>query len=66
MSNDDLCLLSATEAARLIAERKLSPVELTNAVLDRAEKLQPRLNLFALLTDEDARRDARAAEAAVM
>jgi aspartyl-tRNA(Asn)/glutamyl-tRNA(Gln) amidotransferase subunit A len=66
MSNDDLCLLSATEAARLIAERKLSPVELTDAVLDRAEKLQPRLNLFALLTDEDARRDARAAEAAVM
>jgi aspartyl-tRNA(Asn)/glutamyl-tRNA(Gln) amidotransferase subunit A len=66
MPNDDLCLLSATEAARLIAERKLSPVELTDAVLDRAEKLQPRLNVFALLTDEDARRGARAAEAAVM
>jgi aspartyl-tRNA(Asn)/glutamyl-tRNA(Gln) amidotransferase subunit A len=66
MSHDDLCLLSATEAARLIAQRKLSPVELTDSVLNRAERLQTRLNVFALLTDEDARRDARAAEAAVM
>ncbi|HET6307670.1 MAG TPA: amidase family protein [Rhodopila sp.] len=66
MSNDDLCLLSATEAARLIAERKLSPVELTDSVLARAERLQPRLNVFALLTAEDARRDAKAAEVAVM
>ncbi len=66
MSNDDLCRLSATEAAELIRERKLSPVELTDAVLGRAERLQPDLNLFALLTAEDARRDAKAAEAAVM
>ncbi|MEA2771606.1 MAG: aspartyl-tRNA(Asn)/glutamyl-tRNA(Gln) amidotransferase subunit [Acetobacteraceae bacterium] len=66
MSNEDLCRLSATEAARLIAGRKLSPVELTDAVLERAERLQPTLNLFALLTADDARRDARAAEAAVM
>lgn len=66
MSNEDLCLLSATEAAGLIAQRKLSPVELTDAVLDRAERLQPRLNIFVLLTDEDARRDASAAEAAIM
>lgn len=66
MSSDNLCRLSATEAARLMSQRKLSPVELTNAVLDRAERLQPKLNLFALLTAEDARRDARAAEAAVM
>lgn len=66
MSNDDLCRLSAAEAARLISQRKLSPVELTDAVLDRAERLQPKLNLFALLTIDDARRDARAAEAAVM
>jgi aspartyl-tRNA(Asn)/glutamyl-tRNA(Gln) amidotransferase subunit A len=66
MSNEDLCRLSATEAARLIAERRLSPVELTNAVLERAERLQPELNMFALLTTEDARRDAQAAESAVM
>jgi len=66
MSNADLCRLSATDAARLIAERKLSPVELTDAVLDRAQQLHPILNLFALLTDDDARRDAKTAEAAVM
>jgi aspartyl-tRNA(Asn)/glutamyl-tRNA(Gln) amidotransferase subunit A len=66
MSNDELCRLSATEAAGLIAQRRLSPVELIDAVLDRAERLQPRLNMFQLLTEEDARRDARAAEDAVM
>ncbi|WP_270933525.1 amidase [Falsiroseomonas oryzae] len=41
-------------------------MELTEAVLDRAWRLQPRLNMFQLLTEEDARRDAKAAEAAVM
>ena len=56
----------ATEAARLIRDRKLSPVELTEAVLARAERLQPDLNLFALFTPEAARRDAKAAEDAVM
>jgi aspartyl-tRNA(Asn)/glutamyl-tRNA(Gln) amidotransferase subunit A len=65
MSNEDLCRLSAIEAARLIADRKISPVELTDAVLERAERLQPTLNLFALFTPEDARRDAKVAEAAV-
>jgi aspartyl-tRNA(Asn)/glutamyl-tRNA(Gln) amidotransferase subunit A len=66
MSNDELCLLSATEAARLIAERKISPVELVDSVLHRAERFQAELNLFAVLMAEEARRDARAAEAAVM
>lgn len=66
MSNDELCSLTATDAARLIAQRKLSPVELTDAVLGRAERLQPSLNMFALLTGDDARRDAALAEAAVM
>jgi aspartyl-tRNA(Asn)/glutamyl-tRNA(Gln) amidotransferase subunit A len=66
MAHDDLCRLSATEAARLIATRQLSPVELTDAVLDRADRLDPVLNLFALRLDDEARRDARAAEQAVM
>lgn len=66
MSKDELCRLSATEAARLVASRALSPVELTEAVLERAERLQPQLNMFQLLLVEDARRDARAAEDAVM
>mgnify|MGYP000923946173 CR=1 FL=1 len=45
MSNDDICYLTATEALALFRKRKLSPVELTRALIDRAEKLtDQRLN----------------------
>ena len=42
----DLHWLTAAEAAAAIAARKLSPVELTTALLDRIEKLDPRLHVF--------------------
>ena len=58
--------LSIAEAARLIENRKLSPVELTEALLDRAEALDPQLNAFLLVTADHARAAARAAEAAIM
>ena len=54
------------EAARLIAARKLSPVELTRACLDRVHALDGELHSFVLLTEERALADARAAEAAIM
>src|SRR5580700_10635928 len=54
------------EAARAIAERQLSPVELTRACLDRVHKLDGELNAFVHLTEERALADARAAEAAIM
>src|SRR3979409_816535 len=54
------------EAARLIAARQLSPVELTRACLDRVHKLDGELSAFVHLTEERALADARAAEAAIM
>jgi len=66
MSDDDLCFLTATELARRIAARELSPVEVVDAVLARAETVEPALNLFALPLFDAAREVARAAEAAVM
>jgi aspartyl-tRNA(Asn)/glutamyl-tRNA(Gln) amidotransferase subunit A len=54
------------EAARLIADKSLSPVELTKECLARIAKLDPALNSFLLLTEERALADARAAEARVM
>ncbi len=66
MSPADLCYTPATELARLIRGKRLSPVELTRAVLDRIERLNPRLNAFCTLTAEAALAAARAAEAAVM
>jgi aspartyl-tRNA(Asn)/glutamyl-tRNA(Gln) amidotransferase subunit A len=54
------------EAARLIASRRLSPVELTQACLDRVEALDGKLHAFVHLTAERALAEARAAEAAIM
>src|SRR2546421_304236 len=54
------------EAARAIAAKQLSPVELTRACLDRVHKLDGELHAFVRLTRERGLADARAAEAAIM
>ena len=59
----DLCYLPATEALRLFRSRELSPVELTEAVLARAERVEPRINAFAETFDVQALNEAKAAEA---
>ena len=64
--SDPLCWLPATELARLIRLKKISPVEVTEAVLSRIERVNPRLNAFCTLTAELARRGAKEAEIAVM
>ena len=63
MSGTDLHYLSATEAVRLFRARKLSPLELMRAVIDRAEKVEPVINAFAETFYEEALTKARAAEA---
>lgn len=57
--------LTIAEAARRIAARELSPVELTEAYLARIEALGPVLNAYITVTAERALDDARAAEAAI-
>jgi aspartyl-tRNA(Asn)/glutamyl-tRNA(Gln) amidotransferase subunit A len=59
-------LPTIAEAARLIAKKELSPVELTSTCLDRAHKLDDRLHAFIHLTEERALAEARAAERAIM
>ncbi len=66
MSQSELLKLTATKAAALIRKKKLSPVEYVDAVLARAEALQPKLNCFITMTADLARAGARRAEAAVM
>jgi aspartyl-tRNA(Asn)/glutamyl-tRNA(Gln) amidotransferase subunit A len=64
--SEDLCFLSAAELRKRIAARDVSPVEVTRAVLARAEALQPELNCFITLCGEEAFSDARAAERKIM
>ena len=66
MSIDPICYTSAATLARLIATREISPVAVTDVVLARAATVNPALNIFAREMTEQARADARAAEAAVM
>ncbi|MDX1374620.1 MAG: amidase [Burkholderiales bacterium] len=51
--------------ARLIARKEVSPVELTRAVLERIDRLQPTLNAFITVCHEPALDAARRAEQAV-
>ena len=62
----DLTRLPASDLREQIAAKQISPVELTDAVLARAEKLQPVLNCFVTLIPDQARAAAKAAEDAVM
>jgi aspartyl-tRNA(Asn)/glutamyl-tRNA(Gln) amidotransferase subunit A len=62
---DSLCWLPATALAALIRRKKVSPVEVVDAVLDRIAKVNPRLNAYVLVTDAAARREARVAERAL-
>jgi aspartyl-tRNA(Asn)/glutamyl-tRNA(Gln) amidotransferase subunit A len=56
---------SIAEAGRLIAAKKLSPVELTRALLARIAAVDPKLNAFLLVTERHALAAARAAERAI-
>lgn len=62
-NKQELCFTPATELGRLIRKRQVSPVELADAVLERLERLNPRLNAFLTVTADLAREQAKAAEA---
>jgi len=66
MPADELVFLSAAELAAAIRDRKISPVDVVDAVLNRIERLNIRLNAYATVSAEAARREAKVAEAAVM
>ena len=54
--------ISISEAAELLRRKKISPVDLATACLDRIERLNPVLNAFITVTHEDAMAQARVAE----
>ncbi len=58
----ELSRLTLSEAARLIGGRSISPVELTQACLERIQKFNPVLNAFITVTAGQAMAQARAAE----
>ncbi len=62
----ELWQLSAATLREKIASKEVSPLELTRAVLQRVERLQPVLNCFITVVADHAMLAAREAEDAVM
>ncbi len=65
-SADDLGFTPVHELRELIAQKKLSPVELTEAHFRQADDLDPKLGIYINRLDEMAFEQAREAEQAVM
>ncbi|HZC14984.1 MAG TPA: amidase [Thermoleophilaceae bacterium] len=63
---DELAYAPAHELAARIRRRDLSPVEVVDAFIARIEARNPSLNALVYLGFDEARREARAAEDAVM
>ncbi len=61
-----MTILTIADAARLIAAKKLSPVELARDCMARVKAHDETLHAFVLVTEERALADAKAAEAAIM
>jgi len=59
----NLHYLSLDEVARRLKARKLTSVDATSAILDRIDRLDPRLKSYATLTRERAMADASARDA---
>ena len=65
-SPTDLCYLSIREAASLLRRRELSPVELTQAYLERIDRVDKQVRAYITLLADGALSEARNAEAAIM
>jgi aspartyl-tRNA(Asn)/glutamyl-tRNA(Gln) amidotransferase subunit A len=66
VTTSKLWQLSAFEASTLMESRKVSPVELLDAVLERHGRLNPALNAIVALDADGARGAARASEQRMM
>ncbi len=62
MLSEDILFSSITELGRKIRRREISPMELTEAYLDRLERIGPKLNAVVTVTRELALEQARTAE----
>jgi amidase len=62
----ELLALSSVELRRRIGSREISPVELLDACLDRIDAINPAVNAVTATRRAGARRDAKAAEKAVL
>ena len=63
--NSDIAFMGAVDLGKLIAKRKLSSVEVTRAMLERIERLDPKLKSYVAVLEGPALKDARRADKAI-
>src|SRR5512147_1566641 len=66
MSNPTLAFGTITELAPRLRKKEISPVEVTEAVLDRITAVEGRVKAYITVTADEARRAAKAAEMAIL
>ena len=66
MTNSEILNLTIAELASKIEAKEISPVEVTEAALAQADRLQPKLNSFITILHEGARSQAKELESALM
>ena len=64
--DSDLAFMGLVELGKKIARRKLSPVEVTRSMLDRIERLDPKLKCYATVMVSQALKDAKRCENEIM
>ena len=65
MEKQEIPFLTASELSRLIQSKEVSPVEATEAFLDRIEQVDSKLNSYITVTREEALKAARDAEQSI-
>jgi len=63
--SDDICSMDAVTMAAEIRAKRLSPVEVTEAVLERMDRLESTLHAYCTPTPDLARRTAKRVESAI-
>ena len=65
MSDSELCFLPASRLAERIRRREVSALEVLDAHLRQIERTNPKVNAVVTLLPEEARKAARAVDAAL-
>ncbi len=66
MKTREICWMSATDLARQIRSKKISPVEVVKDLLEAIDQVNPRINAYVTVDADRALAAARKAEKAVM
>ena len=62
MKKEDICFMSACDMAEKIRTQELTSLEITEAIIERIEKINPIINAYCTTTFDLAREMAKAAD----